>query len=163
MPKLNTWIFTEVRNQVVSGEINCFKFKEFVSQNVEEYCVWSQIWNNNFMELSLPNGSKITQGGSQAPTSPSPIVSTPQSNGNLMVGSANPPAPAPASAPAPTPTPVQSSPGPSGAQIVVGGFSQSNTQALSTLEKGAQDFLLRMIPMLSSWTLINVRTQIVAG
>ena len=151
--KLNTWIFIAVRNQVVSGEINCFKFEEFISQNVEEYCVWSQPWNNNFMELTLPDGSKISQGGSQTSSSnPSPVVTGSQNIQNVVGNNQN------TNSPAQAPSTSGSS-----ATPIVGGFSQSNTQSLSILEQAAQDFLLRTVSMLSSWTLTNVKTQVVAG
>ena len=59
VPKLNTWAFTNVKSKIVAGEINCYTFSDFVGGATEEYCVWSKIWEN-FMELTLPNGQKIT-------------------------------------------------------------------------------------------------------
>jgi len=36
-----------------------FNFRDPVSKQSEVYSVWIQSWNNNFMELTLPDNSKI--------------------------------------------------------------------------------------------------------
>ena len=64
VPKLATWNLINTRTQNVSGQNNCFTYQNPVDQKTEEYCVWSQPWNNNFMQLTLPDGTKLVSGGS---------------------------------------------------------------------------------------------------
>ena len=61
---LTGWTLVSVRTQVVAGENICFTYKKDGTEETQEYCVWSQVWNNNFMELTLPDGTVITSGGS---------------------------------------------------------------------------------------------------
>ena len=63
VPKLSTWKLGNRTTQIVAGERNCFFFKEPSSQAEEQYCVWSQPWMNNFMQLTLPDGTVLTTGG----------------------------------------------------------------------------------------------------
>ncbi len=36
-----------------------FTFKDPITKQIEMYSIWSQSWNDNFMELTLPDSSKI--------------------------------------------------------------------------------------------------------
>ena len=50
----DTGALVSFRTQVVAGINYQFKF-----ENVDNVTVWSQPWNNNFLEVTLPNGNKV--------------------------------------------------------------------------------------------------------
>jgi len=58
--KLSTWQLVSLESQVVSGMKYSFTFKDPLTKQSEVYNVWSQSWNNNFIELTLPDNSKIS-------------------------------------------------------------------------------------------------------
>ena len=61
---LEGWKLDSVKTQIVAGQNICFTYEKNDSEETQEYCVWSKPWDNNFMELTLADGTKITQGGS---------------------------------------------------------------------------------------------------
>jgi hypothetical protein len=70
---LSRWVLSKLESQLVAGRRYCFTFEDPKSTITEQYCVWSQPWNNNFLEITLPDGSRInnnssTSGGIQTVT-----------------------------------------------------------------------------------------------
>lgn len=56
---MSTWELVSLESQVVSGMKYYFTFKDPITKQIEMYSIWSQSWNDNFMELTLPDSSKI--------------------------------------------------------------------------------------------------------
>ena len=79
VPALLSWTLTGVKNQIVAGENNCFTFLNTVTKKTQSYCVYSKSWENNYMELTLSDGTIVTSGGISAPApAPAPApASTP--------------------------------------------------------------------------------------
>lgn len=86
VPALLSWTLTGVKNQIVAGENNCFTFLNTVTKKTQSYCVYSKSWENNYMELTLSDGTIVTSGGISAPA-PAPAPSGSTSTNSLTVES----------------------------------------------------------------------------
>ena len=85
VPKLSTWTLVSVRTQIVAGDKYCFTFKDPKSTKTEEYCVISQPWLNDYMYMTLPDGTQVSSGGASATTTNTP--STPTATGSTSSSS----------------------------------------------------------------------------
>jgi hypothetical protein len=86
VPSLNNWTLISGRSQIVSGVNYCFDYKQSSYANTtQEYCVWSQPWNNDFLQLTLPNGTKIVS-TLNATNSTSPYANYNGTLGNSSLG-----------------------------------------------------------------------------
>ncbi len=54
------------RQQIVAGVNYCFTYGKRENGSVSsqiELCVWSKVWENNFLSLTKPNGEVVVSGG----------------------------------------------------------------------------------------------------